>query len=173
MKKALTIDGNRRGTRNAPEINAALMELAEARGGILKAEDVVEAARPEGSPLHSRFEWDNGKAAEHWRYWQARSMIAVAVDVIPTKNANKVTRAFVSLSLDRSNEGGYRVMADVLSNDQLRKQLIDDAINQMAILRARFNSLEELGEVFNEMRRAEQKLSGKISEAPVEVNVKF
>lgn len=164
----------RRTAKNSADINAALMELAQRKGGRLHAQDVVEAARAEDSPLHHRFEWDDSKAAEEWRYWQARAMISVAVNIIPTKNANKVTRAFVSLSIDRGHQGGYRVMTDVLSNDTLRQQLLDDALEQMGSFRVKFAAIEELGNVFNEMRRAEEKIKPKTAkERPVQVHVKM
>lgn len=167
----MTREIGKRRTQNSAEINAALLEIAARKGGVLHAEDVVEEAKAETSPLHNRFEWDDSEAGKQWRYWQARAMIAVAVDVIPTKNANRTTRAFVSLSIDRSNDGGYRVMADVLSNDQLRQQLLDDSIEQMARFRARFATLEELGSVFNEMKRTEQKLKQTKIDDPVAVHV--
>lgn len=154
-----------------PKVTAALKELADRHGGVLKAEDVVEAARPEGSPLHHKFDWDDGHAAEQWRYWQARTMILVAVDVIPTKTSNRVARAFVSLSIDRATEGGYRVMTDVLENDTLRDQLLEDSIEHMARFRQRFANLQELGAVFNEMRLVEEKTKKIQSLKPVTVNV--
>lgn len=145
--------------RQTQEANAALMDLAEAHGGVLKPEVVIAAARDENSPLHKYFEWDDQKAAEQARNWQARALIQhVTVNIAPNKNAQKVTRAFVSLSLDRSNGGGYRVTADVLSNDMLRQQMIEDSLEQMAKFRSRFSSLQELGSVFTEMRVAEYKL---------------
>lgn len=43
--------------------------------GKLTAEDVVEAAKDEDSPLHEHFEWDEGVAAAKWRLEQGRQLI--------------------------------------------------------------------------------------------------
>lgn len=45
----------------------------------LRARAFVEAAKPEGSPLHALFEWDNRKAGERYRIWQARHYIRLIV----------------------------------------------------------------------------------------------
>lgn len=44
----------------------AIKELATADGKITP-ESVVDAARNAGHPLHPRFEWNDGVAAEHYR----------------------------------------------------------------------------------------------------------
>ena len=59
----------------ASKIQAALQEIAANNDGILRPEIVVEAARAKTSPLHSSFEWDNTRAAEAHRLWQARQLI--------------------------------------------------------------------------------------------------
>jgi hypothetical protein len=47
----------------------------ESRGGKLTPEQVLDAARPDESPLHGFFEWDDSAAAEAYRIEQARELI--------------------------------------------------------------------------------------------------
>jgi hypothetical protein len=47
--------------------------------GRLQPPDVLDAARPETSPLHPAFEWDDGEAAEQFRLIQARQLIRAVV----------------------------------------------------------------------------------------------
>ena len=54
----------------------ALSALAEAHGGKLDPETVVDVARDPDHPLHSHFEWDDSKAAHQYRLGQARALIA-------------------------------------------------------------------------------------------------
>jgi hypothetical protein len=54
---------------------AALEEVRLSHDGKLRPPDVVNAARPEESPLHSHFEWDDSEAAEEYRLYQARYLI--------------------------------------------------------------------------------------------------
>ena len=50
------------------EIAQELERIARsAPDGVLTPSAVVESARDEGSPLHDKFEWDDGVAAEAWR----------------------------------------------------------------------------------------------------------
>lgn len=53
----------------------ALEEVRLAHGGKLRPPDVVEAATPEGAPLHPHFTWDDERAAHEFRLYEARHLI--------------------------------------------------------------------------------------------------
>jgi hypothetical protein len=60
----------------------AFIEALESRSGKLSPADVLAAARPEDSPIHEFFEWDDTAAAESWRMEQARELIRrVRIDI--------------------------------------------------------------------------------------------
>ena len=107
-----------------------LLELAEQNDGILSTEVVLEDARQDTSPLHRHFQWDDTIAAENYRRWQARSLIAKCRITIEPRTESTI-RAFVSLPSDRGLEGGYRVMTTVLSEDDQREELISDMRNRV------------------------------------------
>lgn len=107
-----------------------LLELAEQNDGILTTEAVLEDARQDTSPLHRHFQWDDTIAAENYRRWQARSLIAKCRITIEPRTESTI-RAFVSLPSDRGLEGGYRVMTTVLSEDDQREELISDMRNRV------------------------------------------
>lgn len=131
-----------------------LKRIADENGGVLKPESVVEEARPKSSPLHKRFTWDNSKAAHEYRLWQARQLIRVVVETIEgVKGRHEV---FVSLSNDRK-EGGYRVMTDVLTDAQMRRQMIDDALRELEWFQNKYSRLRELSNVFTAIRKALKK----------------
>lgn len=84
--------------------------------GLLVASEVVDEARHPDSPLHSSFEWDDEKAAEHYRLAQARALIRC---VIIEDASGKEAPAYVSLMDDRQNEaGGYRKTEDILDSKE-------------------------------------------------------
>ena len=58
---------------------SALRSIAAKNDGLLKPEDVVEAARPANSPLHTRFTWDDSAAAHQFRLEQARTLIRTTI----------------------------------------------------------------------------------------------
>lgn len=107
-----------------------LLELAEQNDGILSTEVVLEDARQDTSPLHRHFQWDDTIAAENYRRWQARSLIAKCRITIEARTESTI-RAFVSLPSDRGLEGGYRVMTTVLSEDDQREELVSDMRNRV------------------------------------------
>jgi hypothetical protein len=133
----------------ASKIQAALQEIANQHDGILRPEIVVDAARAKTSPLHSSFEWDNTKAAEAHRLWQARQLIiSVTIKYEGVKNESPI---YVSLKKDRETGGGYRPMVAVLADDELREQLLEDARQDMEIFRKKYRGLKQLAKVFEAM----------------------
>lgn len=132
-------------------------------GGVIRPADVVEAARDESSPLHDLFQWDDSEAAHQYRLLQARKVLQVYVVVDEAKGEN--VRAFVSLTTDRTNAGGgYRAMAEVLSDDALREQLLQDAFVQFKNMRMKYKSLQQLAKVWDAIDEAEAE-SGQIANA--------
>lgn len=132
-----------------------LRRLADKAGGLLLPEKVVEAARPTNSPLHSRFEWDDSEAAQAYRIWQARQLIRVCIEILP--NMNAPTEVFVSLSSDRREKGGYRLVQKVCSHKEMREQMLVDAIAELQLFQAKYALLNELVEVFRQANKVHLK----------------
>ena len=105
--------------------------------GVLKPESVVEHASNPESALHGQFTWDDDKAAQEYRLWQARKLINVCVTVLP--NLNKEFRAFVSLGSDRKQKGGgYRWTVDVFSDKDMREELLTQALAELRRIRRQY-----------------------------------
>jgi hypothetical protein len=139
------------------EVTTELRRIQEANGGLLRANDVVLEASREDSPLHPYFNWDDGAAAHQWRLQQARQLIRVCVEVLPYDEPHHLVRAYVSLIPDRVQDlGGYRSMVEVMSSPNGRHQLLQDALEQLARIRARYAQLVELAGVFRSISRAER-----------------
>jgi hypothetical protein len=144
---------------------AELRRISAENDGKLKAEDVVEAAKPEDSPLHDRFDWDNSTAGHKYRLMQARQLIRVVVEYTDVGASKKAVRVFQSLSTDRRHGGGYRTTVDVLSISEHREQLLEDAINDMRSFQARYSNIQELALVRAEMAKTETRLKKKIQKS--------
>ena len=100
-----------------------LERLAKLNGGMLMVDMVLDAARDPNCILHKHFQWDDSKAAESFRKMQARQLIQKCTVTIE-KAPDVQIRAFVSLAPDQHAGGGYRMTADVLSDDDLKAQLL-------------------------------------------------
>jgi len=102
-----------------------LEKLAKQSGGMLLVDTVLDAARDPRCILHKHFQWDDTKAAEAFRKMQARQLIQKCVVTIE-KAPDVQIRAFVSMAADKVTGGGYRMMVDVLSDDDLKGQLLHE-----------------------------------------------
>ena len=135
---------------------AALDAISNANAGLIRPGDLVEAARPETSPLHSLFTWDDQIAAERLRLIQARTVIRMRIEVLDTGRVSIPVRSQVSLTTDQLAGGGYRSVRMVLANDQQRNQMLADAIAELERLKRRYATLHELVEVFAAIDNLEQ-----------------
>lgn len=142
------------------EVIKAEIQACE-RGGLIRPVDVVEAARDPESALHDCFEWDDSEASHQYRLLQARQLIRVYVHVDGKGDAEPV-RAFVSLTTDqRGPGGGYRTIAQVMSNEEWRQQMLTDVLTRLRNLQKQYRSLTELSKVWNAVDEAEEKVSRK------------
>jgi hypothetical protein len=129
-------------------IGETLDAIRVARGGALKPEHVVEAARPTDHPLHRHFEWDDAVAAEAFRIDQARSMVRL-VRIIA--DDGEMRPALVSL---RAGDGvAYRDIDDVLRSSDMRARLLDSAERDLRSWQERYKELKDLVELAEPIRR--------------------
>lgn len=152
-------------------VSEELLLLKDRNDGLLDPAKVVDYARNPDTALHSRFEWNDSKAAEDYRLWQARQIIRLELVVIrqdssmgPARvvvNLNEreeqdvTVRAFVSLGQDRFSEEsepkGYRSIHDVLADEELRELLLQEARRDMKVFQKKYKTLNELAKVFSAM----------------------
>lgn len=133
------------------KVREELEQLRLNNGGELVAPSaVVEfAKRNKRSALHKEFEWNNTKAAQQYRLEQARHLIRLYVNVVPTENGDIPARMYVSLVSDRRKTGGgYRTLQSVMTNDELRHELLQQALDELQRVRRKYQNLQELAPVF-------------------------
>lgn len=120
--------------------------------GELHPQDVVDDARPEESPLHEVFEWDDAIAGENWRKDQAghliRSVRVVEEAEFEDQEDRKVI-AYVSVRSPETKRSTYVTTTQALSNEDFRSQMIADVIRQLVGIRKRHDDLTELASVFH------------------------
>ncbi|MDB5306550.1 MAG: hypothetical protein JWO38_752 [Gemmataceae bacterium] len=66
--------------------------------------------------------------------------------------------AYVSVKYQEEPRA-YRSTAEVMSDEDLRRQAIEDAIRQIDGWKARFSHLQELADVFKAVDRAKRRLA--------------
>lgn len=130
----------------------ALMEI-EKKKGILNPEDIVSEAKKKTSPLHDKFTWNDSVAGNLYRIHQARNLIRIYVEQIPNSVSDVEHRVFVSLKEDRYSGGGYRTLVSVMEDTELRLQLLNEAKEELKLLKNKYEMLEELAKVFEEINK--------------------
>lgn len=133
-----------------------LEQLARANGGLLKREAVVARAKSPKSALHRFFEWDTKRAQEKLHLLIASQLIRayeVYVEVKEGAKPEKV-RAFVSLTTDRKSGAGYRLIADVLTDEERTEQMLQDALAELDAFKRKYRTLSALRPVFEAIEKA-------------------
>lgn len=86
---------------NEPTVREVLEGIYYERGRLTPV-DVVEVARDADHPLHGRFTWDDGEAADKWREAEASHLIRttkVSVQIVQDGKPRMVSvRAFPSIT---------------------------------------------------------------------------
>jgi hypothetical protein len=146
-------------TEHREAVRSELELICQSHGGVLRPEDVVVFARNKRTALHSEFEWDDAKASAEYRLWQARTVIRVAVTVLPSPHADQEpVRAYVSVASDRVRPGGgYRPLADVMTNDEMRSEMVIEALNEVKRWRRKYDRIRELVPIFRAIDKVEAK----------------
>lgn len=128
----------------------ALKEIAKRDGGFLRPQAVVDAARPKSSPLHNAFTWNDGEAARRYRLLQAQNLIR-SFKITTERDGEEVTTpVFIGVSSDRTDKKAnnpYRYWEDVANSD-LVEIAESDALEQLRGIKARYDHLKRLGDIW-------------------------
>lgn len=115
-----------------------------ARGGEITARAVLNAARPEDSPLHPAFEWDDAVAAELHREDQARLMLR-SIRIVRDAE-QEPERVFWHVATE--DVDSYVTTARVMSEPDLRDALMEECVKTLIAARRRYSELKELAPVW-------------------------
>ena len=137
------------------------LESLEYKHGALTPELVVREARKKTSPLHACFEWDDTKAAEKYRKYEARNLTGAVLVV--TQQTSEPVRAFhnvpITIKSDDERARGY-VSLDVAINDpDHRNYLLQQAFRDLASWKKKYSELKELHSIFSQADRLIEKYS--------------
>jgi len=118
---------------NRNNIDARMQSLYDLHG-TLRPRDVIEDARPEDSPMHSYFEWDDGIAGNKYRIQQARELIrsfrAVATPIVDEEYAIFTPKYIKDTTLG-VNVPGYMPISSVKDRKVEAKETILVELNRI------------------------------------------
>ena len=139
-----------------------LSEL-EKREGKLTPELVLNESRDENAVLHPCFEWDDEKAAESYRLWQAGKILRdITVTIVREEHEPKIIRAYVNVTDQQKHEKGAYVSLNVaMNNGDYKAQVLKNALYELQTFKNKYADYVELEKVFI----AIDELAEKIGEA--------
>lgn len=154
------------------QVVGAVMEAIEKRDGIVTAKSFLEESRPEEAETHDMFEWDDAVAAEQYRLSQSSRIInqisceviyeespevETTVTLLDDSPVEEILRnpissrsAFVNVSATgRAKNSAVFVSIDrALSDADMRKQVLENALSALRAFRSKYAELKELAGVF-------------------------
>jgi hypothetical protein len=134
-------------------IRTELNLIAQMHGGMLRAKDgVAYAKKNTKSVLHSCLNWDDGSAAEKWREHQMRNIINAVFVFELVGTEEKQYRGFWSFKDDRKNKGGGYTPV-VLSQKQMLKLMLKEALMELQAFDTKYADLTELVEAVSSIRK--------------------
>lgn len=136
-----------------PQACGERIETLRAKHGEVRPEMLVDDAKSKRSPLHNAFEWDDTEAARQHRLSQARHLIrSISVRIITPAQTPVVVPAFTNLD-PHTEKQSYRSTVQVMSDAELRAQMLSNALRELQILRRKYAELSELALVFDTIDR--------------------
>lgn len=125
--------------------------------GELTPQAVVDEARPDTAPLHSRFEWDNDVAGEAFRRVQASELIRsvrVQYAIDPKTSERKYVRAFHAVRDTEPERSGYVPTEELVQDELATKILLKQCEREIADLRRKYGHLKEFAELMTDALKA-------------------
>lgn len=130
------------------------LERIEQRDGAVTKEAFLEESRPEDSPTHNMFEWDDTVAAEAYRLEQSRWIIADVVVTVERDDEPKKVAGFVNVTYGKHNKAEYNSIKVAMEDSEKRKAVLANAFKELESFESKYSEYEELARVFEEAHKA-------------------
>lgn len=129
------------------------------RDGVCHPAQLVDASRPEDSPTHSLFEWNDAVAAEAHRVEQARRIIRMIPTPMAEAQSSAVPRYVHIRNVDNDGtiQDGYAPTVQVMRSGS-RQAVLMDAVRQLKGLQARYEGLSDLAPIWRAVEEVESGL---------------
>lgn len=130
------------------EVIVDTIESVIERDGVCHPSQLVEASRPEESPTHGLFEWDDAKAAEAHRVEQARRVIRLIPESVAKAETAAPRYVHVQAVTDEGKiVDGYTQTVRALRGES-KQAVLMDALRQLKGLQARYENLSDLAPIW-------------------------
>lgn len=124
--------------------NADAQKVADEISSIglsVRPEEIVEKARDENTELHKCFEWDDTKAAEKYRIYQARQIVChlIVKEVNDDPQKHEVRFFYKTDSTE-----GYKPITYIMRDEDEYQKLLSRAVSELKSFQKKYSALKEL-----------------------------
>lgn len=159
---------------SAQVVGETLDKLSESTE--VTAQSFLDISRPEDSPTHGIFEWDDAIAAEKYRLNIAGCVIrsidvtrvqvedeTSEVSIVEAKEESQTyKRAYVNVNKSAGFQPARFVPIDqAMSNADMRKQVLQNALDELNAYKRKYYMFSELSKVFDAIQEVEYELHGR------------
>ena len=138
-------------------VGFVLEQIEEENGGIT-ADAFLDASRPENSPTHSIFEWDDAVASENWRRHQSRCTInAIKVVYIDKSDEEQKVSAFIKTSRPKESTV-YENVQSALSDETKKEIVLERIRKELESFVIRNSHIEELADLLTDASNMARKM---------------
>jgi hypothetical protein len=120
------------------------LERIKCKHGSIVPKSVIDESRPMDAVLHKCFEWNDKVAAESYREVQAREIIRNIV-IVKNKDNDEgeqiIVRAFWPVVTGDEEAKKYISIEEAISDDNYKKQMIEQAKSEMIAMKKRYGDL--------------------------------
>lgn len=122
---------------DAQKVCDELRELGEE----FTPEDIITAAENEETELHKCFEWDDTKAANKYRLYQARVLTSQLIFKKETSDEKPIAPVRI---YNRTDGGGYKVPERTFKVQEEYEALLQRALAELRAFKLKYAALQEL-----------------------------
>lgn len=147
--------------RITKQVIEEVLQIEKEKG--LTAENLLKEAEDKNSNLHNFFDWNNNKAGEKWRLHQARLLLNEIKVIVNGKEMYAFESVIVNTE-DLSEEEAercYKPVDEILSNEELRVQVIRTAITHIEYWKQQYGIYEELKPIVTSIEKTKKSLEKK------------
>ena len=136
-----------------PEDVAKCLEQTKDKHGAITPENIVKDAKAKTSPIHNYFVWDGDVAAHQYRLVQARELTRYLIIREEDDAGNEIEVRAYHLITEDEEENEYVDAVTVMSDEDMRTQVIARAKKEMIDWRKRYANLLEFSKLFEMIDR--------------------
>jgi hypothetical protein len=113
-------------------------------GNDVTPQQIVDRAKDEASELHKCFEWDNEKAADKYRLYQARQVVC---HLVIKDSVEKPDSQPIRVFHKTDSTEGYKPFTLIVKDPDEYSKLLERARMELRAFKSKYHSLSELEEI--------------------------